>query len=662
MPTHNIGTPLKSKQITADGNCLFRAISYAVSNRQENFKQIRKELVHHILCHSHQFNSFLDSETVNEYMKRTNMIEENVWGTELEIIAAADLLKTDIFTYLEGKWIKYSSKQICSKNNVNDQAIYLNNVGNHYEVVLSVLPGGKETVTLNSQESTRKGNQSDAEKDKMNLHYELSHEVTMKRKYEQHELNFPKKCLKEDENSFGLIKKKTCLEWPGKDLAVCKPRAPEQGLTKTEKEKLKYQLDRQFRFNKIEKQNRKYEQDRSYKEKLTQTSKEKYENDAKYRESKKRKSIQKYANDKEHNSYVRNSSIQKYADDDDFKSKVKRASIQKYADDDDFKSKVKQASIQKYADDDDFKSKVKQASMQKYADYDDFKSKVKQASIQKYADDDDFKSEVKQASIQKYADNDDFKSKVKQASIQKYADDDDFKSKVKQASIQKYADDDDFKSEVKQASIQKYADNDDFKINKQASIQKYADDDDFKSKVKQASIQKYADDDDFKSEVKQASIQKYADNDDFKSKVKQASIQKYADDDEHKALQTTSDSEEPCDLSSSNTLVHNNLNANVSNTNNQTTNKHDNPMSMFADATITGNVFDINIYSGEKQYYKQQLRALSEKLASTSFLLDMFMYCLLFSKIVIILLFFFKSSIFLETYSNHCYQSPECLI
>ncbi|CAC5393370.1 unnamed protein product [Mytilus coruscus] len=394
LPTHNIGTPLKSKQITADGNCLFRAISYAVSNRQENFKQIRKELVRHIMCHSHQFNSFLDSETVNEYMKRTNMIEENVWGTELEIIAAADLLKTDIFTYLEGKWIKYSSKQICSKNNVNDQAIYLNNVGNHYEVVLSVLPGGKETVTLNSQENTKKGNQSDAEKDKMNLDCTPSHEVTVKRKYEQHELNFPKKCLKEDENSFGLIKKKTCLEWPGKDLAVCKPRTPEQGLTKTEKEKLKYQLDRQFRFNKIEKQNRKYEQDRSYKEKLTQTSKEKYGNDAKYRESKKRESIQKNANDKEHNSYVRNSSIQKYANDDDFKSKVKQASIQKYADNDDFKSKVKQASIQKYADDDDFKSKVKQASIQKYADDDDFKSKVKQASIQKYADDDEHKDQI----------------------------------------------------------------------------------------------------------------------------------------------------------------------------------------------------------------------------------------------------------------------------
>ncbi|CAC5407715.1 unnamed protein product [Mytilus coruscus] len=64
-------------------------------------------------------------------------------------------------------------------------------------------------------------------------------------------------------------------------------------------------------------------------------------------------------------------------------------------------------------------------------------------------------------------------------------------------------------------------------------------------------------------------------------------------------LQTTSDSEELCELSNSNILVHNNLNANVSDTNNQTANKHDNPMSMFSGATITGSGFNINIYSGE---------------------------------------------------------------
>ncbi|CAC5426693.1 unnamed protein product [Mytilus coruscus] len=280
MPTHNIGTPLKSKQITADGNCLFRAISYAVSHRQEHFKQIRKEIVDYILCHSDQFNSFLDSETVKEYVKRTNMTEDNVWGTELEIIAAADLLKTDIFTYLEGKWIKYSSKQICSKNNVNDQAIYLNNVGNHYEVVLSVLPGGQEILTFNSQACEKKGNLSAAEKNEINLHHVLFPEVAIKRKHDQIELNIPKKVLKREKNSFGLIvEEKYLLERSRKEPGVCKPPEIEEGFTKTEKEKMKYQMDPQFRFNKIEKKKMKYKQDKSFKERLIQTGKEKYMNE-----------------------------------------------------------------------------------------------------------------------------------------------------------------------------------------------------------------------------------------------------------------------------------------------------------------------------------------------------------------------------------------------
>ncbi|CAC5413805.1 unnamed protein product [Mytilus coruscus] len=65
---------------------------------------------------------------------------KNVWGTELEILACADLLKTDNYTFYNGSWIKYSSSQIYSNNCVNDQAIYLQHIGdiNHYEVVTNV--------------------------------------------------------------------------------------------------------------------------------------------------------------------------------------------------------------------------------------------------------------------------------------------------------------------------------------------------------------------------------------------------------------------------------------------------------------------------------------------------------------------------------------------
>ncbi|CAC5369384.1 unnamed protein product [Mytilus coruscus] len=135
---------------------------------------------------------------------------EELLVTELpEMVEITDMLvkcnrKESIFALIdntEGKWVKYSSKQICSKNNVNDQAIYLNNVGNHYEVVLSVLPGGQETITFNSQACEKEGNLSVAEKTKLvyTMYYLLKLQL---RGNMNNQLNIPKKVLKGDKNSF----------------------------------------------------------------------------------------------------------------------------------------------------------------------------------------------------------------------------------------------------------------------------------------------------------------------------------------------------------------------------------------------------------------------------------------------------------------------------
>ncbi|VDI12100.1 Hypothetical predicted protein [Mytilus galloprovincialis] len=139
---HNMGPPSATKTITGDGNCLFRAISYALSNRQEFFGNVRRAIVDHLMTNTEIFRSFLQPRfiTVEQHIQTLNMEENNVWGTELEILACADLLKTDIYTFYNGTWIKYSSSQINSNNCVNDQAIYLQHIGdiNHYEVVTNV--------------------------------------------------------------------------------------------------------------------------------------------------------------------------------------------------------------------------------------------------------------------------------------------------------------------------------------------------------------------------------------------------------------------------------------------------------------------------------------------------------------------------------------------
>ncbi|ESO85138.1 hypothetical protein LOTGIDRAFT_176079, partial [Lottia gigantea] len=59
------------------------------------------------------------------------------WGTEFEILAACDLLQTDIYIFTNNKWVKYPVLQI--NNSYTPEAIYLHHKDeNHYEVVDNV--------------------------------------------------------------------------------------------------------------------------------------------------------------------------------------------------------------------------------------------------------------------------------------------------------------------------------------------------------------------------------------------------------------------------------------------------------------------------------------------------------------------------------------------
>ncbi|CAG2225832.1 unnamed protein product [Mytilus edulis] len=92
--SYKIGPPIACKTITGDGNCLFRAISYSLSSRQEYFGKVRRAIVDHLMRNA----------------------------------------------------------EIFSNNNVNDQAIYLQHNGdiNHYEVVTAVT---QESISLNGSQS-----------------------------------------------------------------------------------------------------------------------------------------------------------------------------------------------------------------------------------------------------------------------------------------------------------------------------------------------------------------------------------------------------------------------------------------------------------------------------------------------------------------------------
>ncbi|XP_062589569.1 uncharacterized protein LOC134251199, partial [Saccostrea cucullata] len=383
---YNMGPPKETKSIEEDGNCLFRAISYAVSNRQQYYHKVRGAVVNHIKK-TDALKSFLRPEfqSVEQYIQMSKMENDKTWGTELEILAAADLLKTDIFTFLNGSWIKYSSSQICSNNKVKGESIYLKHTGNsnHYECVTFVNDKDLSQATRNMQTKNSKigGRKRNAKRVK-----QMNAPVT--------------KVLKTDSMD--------CNQETFRDSS------------KAVKEKEKYKTSKEFR------------------EKKKNTSKQKYETDPKHRATIIKRMKNHYKNDDEYRETIKNANKIKYETNYEFREKVKAASKEKYETDDDFREKKKNASKEKFETDADFREKMNNACKEKYEKDDDFREKKKNASKEKYEKDDDFREKKKNASKEKYEKDDDFREYVKNFSMNKYEKDINFRNTVKETSKRKY--------------------------------------------------------------------------------------------------------------------------------------------------------------------------------------------------------------------------------
>ena len=134
--------PSKLYRIVGDGNCLFRALSYAITGRQNYHSLLREKIVQHMRHNEHALLAHMNG-SVNEYLARTGMRNQHVWGTDVEIIAASSLLETDIYVYTKVgflyKWQRFSSSILSGYPAKNVGGLYLQNTsGVHYDIVLDV--------------------------------------------------------------------------------------------------------------------------------------------------------------------------------------------------------------------------------------------------------------------------------------------------------------------------------------------------------------------------------------------------------------------------------------------------------------------------------------------------------------------------------------------
>jgi hypothetical protein len=149
---HREISPLLCHKINGDGNCFFRAVSKAVAGSQKYHMVVRSALCQFMLDNSHVFAPQLpeyhvDSSlgTVERYLSNRKMLDCGIWGTDIEILAAATFFQINIHVSslgagLNRAWFKFEplfkGGSMCLKtSNVIDICLFHSNSKNHYDLV-----------------------------------------------------------------------------------------------------------------------------------------------------------------------------------------------------------------------------------------------------------------------------------------------------------------------------------------------------------------------------------------------------------------------------------------------------------------------------------------------------------------------------------------------
>lgn len=144
LPSVSNCRPTNIFECTSDGNCLFNAISVAISGSEQSSSLLRHLICDHFVNHKDEFLGLSDVKSVNRYTAKMglpcgNPEDRTRWGTDFELVLFANLLATDIYTFMGDRqeWLLFKS-QHCLNRDVAYQAIYLQNVNSHFDLVTEV--------------------------------------------------------------------------------------------------------------------------------------------------------------------------------------------------------------------------------------------------------------------------------------------------------------------------------------------------------------------------------------------------------------------------------------------------------------------------------------------------------------------------------------------
>ena len=269
-----ITVPLNSVPIEPDGNCFFRAISFCLTGNEDHYHTVRVAICNHLLKNALLFRPFLRAGqgSIQSHISLTGMHMDGVWATEIEILALSHLLKTEIYTYSQNRWITFCAQMVNSKEGRSSYGgIYLDHKNqNHYDVVTSMKDSGS-----------------------ISLH---------KLKIQMSDVSAKEKKLYKQK-----MKYKTDPEYKRKCIARATNR---------------YRNDEHY--------HERYKRNRTYRETIKENRKQKYITSKAYKESVKQRARQKYETDESYKEDVKQRSRQKYELDQQLREKVKKANNVRY--------------------------------------------------------------------------------------------------------------------------------------------------------------------------------------------------------------------------------------------------------------------------------------------------------------------------------------------
>ena len=108
---------------------------------------VREAILDHMVRTAHLllFQHIRSSHTsIQSYIASRKMDKSGIWGTEMEILALAHMLQTDIYSYStnDHKWHKYGIADVDrnESDDVTRTSIYIHHPHGHFEVVRSIRP------------------------------------------------------------------------------------------------------------------------------------------------------------------------------------------------------------------------------------------------------------------------------------------------------------------------------------------------------------------------------------------------------------------------------------------------------------------------------------------------------------------------------------------